>query len=124
ARAPPGRGGPIGMERRTMPSDIEVDLVQRVASLDRVPIGVDSEPGLQLGTRRWRGRRAIDDELELLRDPSSHHGVVAIEPHRDPFAVEDLLAHPALDTPLQFFGRRRALARALELRLQALQLAA
>ena len=46
--------------------DIEVDLRQRVSGLDPIPVGVAIEPRLQLDGRRWRGRAAVTDELELL----------------------------------------------------------
>ena len=86
--------------------------------------GMCVEPCLQLGSGRRGGRHAVDDEFDFLSDPAPHDRIVAIQAHRETFAIEDLFANPVVDQALQLLRCRRSLPHALELCLQALLLAA
>ena len=66
-------------------------------------------PARKLGGRRFvRRSDVLGDELHLLRHPALDDGVVLVEAHRQPFAIEDLLLDPVLDQPAELLGRRLA----------------
>ena len=73
-----------------------------------VPLAVGSIERLDFRIRRLADDRGILlQEFVLLRDAPTHDLVVAIEPEREPFAIQDFLPHVAVDQELQLLARRR-----------------
>ena len=79
---------------------------------------------LESQRRRRRVACAVDDELELLSDPTAHDRIITVERHRESLAIEDLVSYPRVDQSVEFVRCCRALPDALELRLQTCELTA
>jgi hypothetical protein len=71
---------------------------------------------LELRVGRSRpGHRLLGDHAQLLLHAPADHRVVAVEPHRQAFAIEHLVAHVRFDEALELGGRGGPLPRDLVL---------
>ena len=90
-----------------MAGRIEKDLAQAVVRLQAVVIRMRVEPGLQFCRADLRRGLGIGNSGQFLGNAAAHDRIVAIKLLGEPLAVIHLLAHPGIDQPFQFIGRRR-----------------
>ena len=79
-------------------------------------------PGLEFGRRRLVSRGDIlGEKPHLLRHPAPDDGVVLVEAHRQPFAIEDLLLDLVFNHAVEFVGGRRTLPLGFEVHVHLAQ---
>ena len=97
---------------------LKKDLSKRQPVLGAEPFGIGRQIGRELFFARLRGSHVLDEKFHLLPHTAANDEVVAVEPRRLSFAVENLVADLILDEAVQLLLASAAAARCARTRRQ------